>query len=58
MRNLYYYYKDGTLIFRYKDDCGNRKFYRFIFYTLKEALQKFRQDNNLRHKHIKVQRLY
>lgn len=58
MRNLYYYYNDGTLIIKYSDDDGKRIFHRYVFYTLKEAIKKFRQDFNLQHKHIQVQKLY
>lgn len=58
MKYLFYYYSNGALIFKYNDDCGNRLFYRYIFYTLKESIKKFRQDNNLRYKHIKIQKLY
>lgn len=57
MRKLFYYYKDGTLIFRYSDD--NRHItMNYVFYTFKEALQKFRIDNGLKYKHIKIQKLY
>lgn len=58
MRYLFYYRSNGMLIFKYKDDFGNRIFNRYIFYTLKEAISKFRKDNNLQRKHIKLQKLY
>lgn len=58
MKYLFYYYSDGALIFKYRDDCGKRIFHRYIFYTLKEAIAKFRKDNNLQRKHIKIQKLY
>ena len=58
MRNLFYYYqKDGTLVIRYSDE-RIRKTHRYVFFTLKEAIAKFRKDNNLQHKHIKIQKLY
>lgn len=57
MRNLYYYYKDGTLVFRYSD-VYRRITMNYVFYTLKEALQKFRKEYGLQRKHIKVKKLY
>lgn len=58
MRYLYYHYNsEGTLIFEYKDGY-RRKRMAYVFYTLREAIQKFRQDNNLRYKHITVIKLY
>ncbi|MCM1360226.1 MAG: hypothetical protein NC183_06910 [Corallococcus sp.] len=59
MRYLFYYYNnEGTLIFDYRDDYG-RRFHRcYLYYTLREAVKKFRQDFDLRYKHITVQRLY
>ncbi len=58
MRYLFYYRTEGAIIFKYKDDFGNRLFRRYIFYTLKEAISQFRKNNNLQHKHIKIQKLY
>lgn len=58
MRYLFYYYSGGVLIFKYRDDFGNRFFHRYIFYTLKEAIKQFRQDYDLRYKHIVVKPLY
>ena len=57
MRNLYYYYKDGTLIFRYSDNSRHITMH-YVFYTLKEALQQFRKDYSLQYKHINVKKLY
>lgn len=58
MRYIFYYYNDfGTLILRYKDDY-RRKTQSFMYYTVREAIQKFRRDNNLRYKHITVQKLF
>lgn len=58
MRYLFYYYKkDGTLIFLYSNK-NIKKTIRYIGYTLKEAISKFRKDNNLQRKHIKIQKLY
>lgn len=57
MRNLYYYYKDGTLVFRYSD-VYRRITMNYVFYTLREALQKFRKEYGLQRKHIKIKKLY
>lgn len=58
MRYLFYYFNgNGTLILSYRDDHTRiRKAY--MFYTVREAIRKFRRDNNLRYKHITVQKLY
>lgn len=58
MRYLSYYYQNGALIFKYKDDNGKRLSHRFIFYTLKEAIKLFREQYGLKHKRIKIQKLY
>lgn len=58
MRYLFYYFNnDGTLILSYKDDYTRLR-RAYMFYTVREAIRKFRQDNNLRYKHITVQKLY
>lgn len=58
MRHIFYYYSyNGMLILNYKDDhCRKRMAY--MYYTLRGAIRKFRQDNNLRYKHITVTKLY
>ena len=57
MRYLFYYYNEyGSLIFRYTKD-GARRHQTYIGYTLREAIQKFRRDNNLRYKHLIIQKL-
>ncbi len=58
MRYIFYHYNiEGTLILEYEDDY-RRKRMAYVFYTLREAIQKFRKDNNLRYKHITVQKLF
>lgn len=57
MKYLFYYYRNGILAFNYKDDNGNRYHRRYLGYTLCEAIRKFRQDNNLRYKHVNVEEL-
>lgn len=58
MKDLYYHYNNqGAIIFT----CAKNGYYTdftFIGYTLKEALKKFRTDNNLRYKHIRLVKLY
>lgn len=59
MRYLFYHYNSqGTLIFDYTDECGRHKEHCYLYYSLREAIQKFRQDNNLRYKHIYIKKLY
>lgn len=57
MRYLFYYYANGALIFKDKDDYGNRISHRYIFYTLKEAIKTFREQFNLKHKKIRIKNL-
>lgn len=57
MRTLFYYYKDGTLVFRYNDEY-RRITMNYVYYTLREALHKFRKEYGLQRKHIKVKKLY
>ena len=57
MRYLFYYYDScGSLHFRYTEE-GIRKHHTYIGYTLREAIQKFRRDNDLRYKRITIQAL-
>jgi len=58
MRYIFYYYNEyGTLTLDYWGD-SERKTYSYVFYTLPQAVKKFRQDNELSHKHIKIINLY
>lgn len=58
MKILFYYYNSqGSIIFRYSEN-GYYTDCTYMDYTLREAVRKFRQDNNLRYKHISVQKLY
>lgn len=54
---FYRYENDGTLIIRYSDDNGKRYSRRYLYYTLREAISKFRKDFSLQHKHIKIKKL-
>ena len=58
MRYIFYYYNElGTLTLDYWGD-NERKTYSYAFYTLSQAVRKFRQDNELSYKHIKIMNLY
>lgn len=53
MSYIFYHYNEfGTLVFDYYDEETHIT-ESYIFYTLKEAVNKFRRDNNLQYKHIK-----
>lgn len=54
MRLLFYHYNDvGTLVFDYYDD-EIKLHNAYVFYSLRQAVQQFRKDNNLQHKKIKI----
>lgn len=57
-RYLYYHYNSqGTIIFHYlEDDCQICS--RYNGCSLQKAIQKFRQEYNLQHKHVAIHRLY
>ena len=57
MRNLFYYYQNDALIFKYRDDCGKSISHRYIFYSLREAIRLFREQYNLKHKKIQIKNL-
>ena len=58
MRFLFYTYSDTGIITLDYDDGFTQKKNRYIGYTLQQAVKKFRQDNGLTGKHIKVIKLY
>lgn len=58
MRYLFYYRSNGALILKYHDDYGKRISHRYIFYSVKEAIKLFREQYNLKHKKIHIQKLY
>ena len=49
---------EGMLFLKYRDDYGRYFQHCYLYYTLREALQKFRKDYNLRRKHIRIYKLY
>lgn len=58
MRFIFYTYNDTGIITLDYDDGYTQKKIRYVFYTLRQALKKFRQDNDLIGKHIKVIKLF
>ena len=58
MRFLFYTYSDTGIITLDYDDGFTQKKNRYIGYTLQQAVKKFRQDNGLTGKHVKVIKLY
>ena len=58
MRYIFYHYNEyGTLIFDYYDDETHVS-QSSIFYTLTQAVSKFRRDNGLQYKRIKISKLF
>ena len=58
MRFIFYSYSDtGILTLDYDDGYTQTKI-RYIGYSLCDAIKKFRQDNGLIGKHIKIIKLY
>ena len=58
MRTLFYHYNSfGVLVLNYRD---NDRWidHSYLYYSLREALAKFRKDYNLQHKHIKIIKLH
>ena len=58
MRYIFYHYNEyGTLVFDYYDDETHVS-QSYMFYTLKQAVSKFRCDNGLQYKRIKISKLF
>ena len=47
----------GTLVFDYYDE-ETHVTQSYVFYTLKQAISKFRKDNGLQYKRIKIPKLF
>lgn len=59
MKIIFYYYNStGTLFLSYSDGNGSYTDHAYVFYSLQEAIQKFRREYGLQHKHIRVIKLY
>mgnify|MGYP001033460135 FL=1 len=58
MRYIFYHYNQyGTLVFDYYDD-ETHVMQSYVFYSLKQAVSKFRHDNGLQYKRIKISKLF
>lgn len=58
MRYIFYHYNQyGTLVFDYYDD-ETHVMQSYVFYSLKQAVSKFRRDNGLQYKRIKISKLF
>ena len=59
MRTIFYYYnRYAGLVFRYSDGNGGQIEQCYMFYSFRDALQKFRKDFGLKGKHIRLVNLY
>ena len=59
MKIIFYYYNSmGTLFLSYSDGNGGYIDHAYVFYSLREAIQKFRREYGLQRKHIRIIKLY
>ena len=59
MKTIFYSYNStGTLFLYYSDGNGGYIDHAYVFYSLREAIQKFRREYGLQRKHIRVIKLY
>ncbi len=59
MRNIFYHYNaQGMLVLHYSDDYGYRFEERYLYYSLPQAVKRFRHQHGLWRKHITIQKLY
>ena len=59
MKTIFYLYSStGTIFLSYSDGNGGYADESYIFYTLREAIQKFRREYGLQRKHIRIVKLY
>ena len=58
MRFIFYTYSDTGILTLDYDDGYIQKKNRYVGYSLRDAIKKFRQENGLTGKHIKVIKLY
>ena len=58
MRFIFYSYSDTGIITLDYDDGYTQKKNRYIGYTLQQAIKKFRQNNGLTGKHVKIIKLF
>ncbi len=59
MKIIFYHYNStGTLFLSYSDGNGGYIDHTYVFYSLREAIQKFRRKYGSQHKHIRINKLY
>lgn len=58
MRFIFYTYSDTGIITLDYDDGYTQKKNRYVVYTLQQTVKKFKQDNGLIGKHVKIVKLY
>ncbi len=59
MRTIFYYYNShSVLFFDYSDGNGGHIDRSYMFYSFREALQRFRKEFGLEHKRIRLVDLY
>ena len=59
MKIIFYHYNStGTLFLSYSYGNGGYADEAFVFYSLREAIRKFRREYGLQRKHIRVIKLY
>ena len=58
MRFIFYTYSDTGILTLDYDDGYTQKKNRYVGYTLQQAIKKFRQDNGLIRKHVKIIKLF
>lgn len=55
MRTIYYYYNSqGMLCLHYRDKNDGYLHMDYLYYSFRDALQKFRKDFGLQYKHIRI----
>ena len=58
MKYIFYHYNQfGALVFDYYDN-ETHVTQSYVFYSLKQAVNKFRHDNCLQYKRIKISKLF
>ena len=59
MKTIFYHYNStGTLFLSYSDGNGGHIEQCYMFYSFRDALQKFRKEFGLQRKHIRLVDLY
>ena len=58
MKFIFYSYSNTGILTLDYDDGYTQKKNRYVGYTLQQAIKKFRHDNSLIGKHVKIIKLY